>query len=310
MLTRKRMLLVAPEATYGAGADIADAKVLLTTEVDSNPYEGDRVTRSRQKQTFGAQAEVNVAPYATVTTTVPLSGSGTPGTPPIFGELLRACGLAELIVAGESVTYVPATDEGESFCVWFVEDGQIQKVPGVRGNAEGNLTAKQDPTLQFTLTGLFKRMEPLAEAISKRPEAFAEELAVNFQNTPGRNVHGHQGCMQSLSFNLGNEVNVNNKPGCEKVTITDRSITGQVEIEAPNITTKNYFQAIESHQVVTKDRVSIKHGTTPGNIVEVVGTKVQLSTLSRTDSSGTLHYTMGTRYTEDQGDDELALIFT
>lgn len=308
--TRKRMLLVAPEPSYGVGADIADAKLLLTTEVDSNPYEGDRVTRERQKQTFGAQPEINVAPYTTVTTTIPLSGSGTAGTPPIFGMLLRACGLAELIVASESVTYLPATEEGESFCVWFVEDGQVQKVPGVRGTVEANFTAKQDPTLQFTLTGLYKRPEQLAEAINKQPEAFAEEVVVNKQNTPGRNVHGYQGCLQSLSLNLGNEVVARNLPGCENVLITDRNVTGQVEIEAPNIATKNYFQAIESHQGVTKDQVSIKHGTTPGNIVEVVGTKVQLSTISRNDASGILNYTMGTRYIEDQSDDEVAMIFT
>lgn len=310
MRTRLKMLLVAPETSYGAGADIADAVMLLTSELDSNPYEGDRITRERMKPHFGADAEINAAPFSTLTTTIPLAGSGTPGTPPNFGLLLRACGLSETIAAGTSVTYQPVTDGQESCCVWFVEEGQVQEMPGVRGNVEMNLTAKQDPTQQYTLTGMYKRVAQLSAQVTQQLQDIAEELVVNKQNTPVRNVHGYAGCLQSLSMNVGNEVRHRNLVGCETVKITDRQTTGQVELEAPSIGTKNYFESIESHNGLTLDEVKIGHGTEPGNIVTITGPKVQLATLSRSDSDGIVHYTMDTRYMPDQGDDEFTIVFT
>nr|WP_300312748.1 hypothetical protein [Halomonas sp.] len=308
--TRTKILLVAPEAEYGAGADIATATMMLVSELDSSPYEGDRTERTRLREHFGANAEINVAPFTTITSTIPLAGSGTAGTPPNFGLLLRACGLSETIEADTQVTYAPATANPESFCVWFAEDGQVQKVPGVRGNVEFNLTAKQVPTMAFTLTGLYQRPEALSQALSQTLTDIVDELVVNKQNTPVRNVHGHSGCLQSLSLNMGNEVVHRNLVGCEKVLITDRASTGQVEIEAPSITTKNYFEALESHNGITLAPVSIGHGTQAGNIVTITGPKVQLSTLSRADSDGILHYQLGTRYLPDAGDDEFTITFT
>lgn len=310
MRTKLRMLLVAPETTYGAGANIEDAVMLITSELDSNPYEGDRITRERMQPTFGANQEINAAPYSTITTTIPLAGSGTPGTPPNFHQLLRSCGLSEEIEENISVTYQPVTNSQESCCVWFVEEGQVQEMPGVRGNVELNLTAKQDPTQQYTLTGMYKKVAQLGTQIEKQITDIAEELVVNKQNTPVRNVHGYAGCLQSLSLNMGNEVVHRNLIGCETVKIIGRESKGQVEIEAPNIATKDYFAAIESHNGVTKDEVKIGHGTEPGNIVTLTGPKVQLSTLSRSDSNGIVHYTMDTIYTRNQGDDEFTLVFT
>src|SRR5690606_17914639 len=114
MKTRKKALLVALETQYGQPAALADAALMVVSELDSSPYEGDRVTRARLRQTFGAQAEANAAPYTTVTATVPLAGSGAAGTAPSFGLLLRACGMSETINEGAAVVYQPVTDDHES----------------------------------------------------------------------------------------------------------------------------------------------------------------------------------------------------
>ncbi|SES12569.1 hypothetical protein SAMN04487958_107203 [Vreelandella subterranea] len=312
MKTRKKLLLVAPESEYGAGADLAAAILLVVSELESSPYEGDRVERARIRQTFGAEVEANAAPYTTVTATIPLAGSGTAGTPPNFGLLLRACGMSETIVSdvgSESVTYQPATDEHESACVWFVEDGQLQKVPGARGTIEFSLTAKEYPTMQYTMTGFYQRPEAHTDPVTQTVTDIADELVVNKQNTATFSVHGHEGCGQSMSFSLGNEVVHRALIGCEGVYITDRSVSGQVEIEAPDITTKNYFEAMESHEGVTLGVIELEHGKTAGNIVNIRGPKVQLATLSRNDADGLVHYQMDARYTPDAGDDEIAITF-
>lgn len=309
MKTRKKALLVAAEASYGVSPDIATATLLTISELDSSPYEGDRVERSRLREQFGANAEINVAPFATVTATIPLAGSGAAGTAPNFGLLLRACGLAETVAAGVSVSYSPVTDDHESFTVWFVEDGQLQKVPGCRGTVEFSNTAKEMPTMQFTLTGLYRRPEVHAGSLAQVLENIVDEIPVNKQNTPGRSVHGHEGCLQSLSITLGNTVTHRHLIGCESVQITERAVTGSVEVEAPDLATKDYFAALESHQTVTLAPVQLTHGTVAGNIVEFDLPKTQLSSISRADSDGIVHYAMDLRAIPDAGDDELSIVF-
>lgn len=310
MKTRKKLLLVAAETEYGVAPDIGTAIPLVTSELDGNPYEGDRVERERIRQTFGAQVEANAAPFSTVTATVPLAGSGAAGTAPNFGLLLRACGMSETIDGtAETVTYQPATDDNESVTVWFVEDGQLQQLPGVRGTVEFSMTAKAYPSMAFTLTGTYKRPETLAAPIDKTISDIADEIVVNKQNTALFTVHGYAGCGQSLSVNLGNAVSYRALIGCESVRITDRSTTGQVEIEAPDLTTKDYFAAMESHEAVTLAPIELEHGKAAGNIVNFLAPKAQLSTLSRTDSDGIVHYQMDARFIPDAGDDEFTLTF-
>lgn len=309
MKARKKLLLVGIETTIGTPVAIADCVLMTVSELDSAPYEGDRSERQRIKEQFGADAEVNMAPYTTVTTTIPLAGSGTVGTPPNFGVVLRALGIREMIDTGVDVRYMPATDDHESLTVYFVEDGQLQCVPGCKGTAEIGFTAKGFPTAQVTLTGSYQRPITHTDAVTQTETNHAGEIPVNKQNTSKFDVHGYEGCGQSLSFSLGNEVVYRNLAGCDGVEITDRSVSGTVEIEAPDITTKNYFQQMESHQVVNLDAISFVHGTTPGNIIEFRAPKAQLSTISRADSDGVLHYQLGARFLPNAGDDEFVLIF-
>lgn len=309
MKTRKKALLVAAESSYGVSPDIATATLLTISELDSSPYEGDRVERTRLREQFGANAEINVAPFATVTATIPLAGSGAAGTAPNFGLLLRACGLSETVSVGTSVAYQPVTDDHESFTVWFVEDGQLQRVPGCRGTVEFSMTAKEFPTMSFTLTGLYQRPEVHAGPLAQTLTDIVDEVAVNKGNTPTFTVHGHAGCGQSLSVNLGNTVGHRHLIGCENVQITDRVATGSVEIEAPDLATKDYFAALESHDTVTLDAITLTHGTLAGNIVEFSAPKTQLSSISRADSEGIVHYQMDVRLIPDAGDDELVITF-
>lgn len=309
MKARKKLLLVGIETVSGTPVPIASCVLMTVSELDSAPYEGDRSERQRIKDQFGADAEVNMAPYTTVTTTIPLAGSGTVGTAPNFGPVLRSMGMRELIDAGVDVRYMPATEDHETLTAYFVEDGQLQCVPGCKGTAEFSFTAKDFPTMQVTLTGLYQRPVTHTASLSQTLTGHAGEVPVNKQNTSKFTVHGFEGCGQSISFSLGNEVIHRNLAGCENIQITDRIVTGSVEIEAPTIVEKNYFEAMESHEIVNLAPVLFEHGKTAGNIIGFTSPKVQLNTIGRSDSDNIVHYQLGARFLPDQGDDEFVLIF-
>ena len=214
-----------------------------------------------------------------------------------------------MIDSGTDVRYLPATENHETVTVYFVEDGQLQCVPGCKGTGEFTFAAKQFPTMQATLTGFYQRPVAHTTALTQTMDNFAGEIPVNKQNTTKFNVHGFENCGQSLSLTIGNEVVHRNLAGCERIEITDRNMTGTIEVEAPLITQKNYFEAMESHSVVNTGAVGFTHGTTAGNIIEFLAPKAQLSTISRSDSDGIVHYSLGARYLADVGDDEAAFIF-
>src|SRR5690554_6319671 len=95
MLTRKQIVLVKTETTYGEDASPDGSNGMYVTELEPSYYEGDRQTRERLREHLGGRAEVNIGPYATLQITVPLAGSGVAGVAPVFGPLLRACALEE-----------------------------------------------------------------------------------------------------------------------------------------------------------------------------------------------------------------------
>jgi len=308
MLTRKQTILVKQETTYGTDSTPDNSNRIYVTEIDVASYEGDRQTRERMQQHLGARAEVNAGPYVTLAITVPLAGAGAAGTTPVFGALLRACAMSETINADTDVVYQPVSDAFESCTVYYLQDGQQQKATGCRGTWSLNAKRGQFPTLQFNLTGLYNKPEA-ASPVTISALTQANEVPVNKQNTGIFSVHGFSAVGESLSLDIGNEVVHRNLIGAEKVNITDRQSAGQLNIEAPNIGTKDYFAAVESHQGETLGALAFEHGTTPGNIVAIAAPKVQLSTISPQDSDGIVHYQMGARFLPDTGDDEFTLTF-
>lgn len=312
MLTRKKIVLAKTESSYGADATPDGANRINVTELEPSYYEGDRQIRERLTEHPGSKPEVNVSPYATLQITVPLAGSGVAGIPPVFGPLLKACTLMETIndtSGSESVTYTPQPLEAaESATIYYLEDGQQQKITGALGTATFNLQRGQFPTIQFTMTGMYHRPEAVSPVTPSAIDQ-ADEVPVNEQNTPVFTVHGYPGCGESLSFDLANEVTFRDLIGCAKTRITDRNTTGQVNIEAPTLSSKNYFQAVESHQDITLQPLKLEHGTTAGNIVAFEAPKTQLTTISHQDSDGIVHYQMDARFTPDAGNDDFSLIF-
>lgn len=312
---RRRYAVAKLESAYGQGsADMTDATILEVVMLDGgNPYAGSTVERERMRDGLGAFEQVNVGPYVERQIRVPLAGQGTAGEAPAYGMLLRACGLSETIdtttPGSETVTYQPVSDGHESCEIWWVEDGQTQHITGVRGTASITADSAGLPYIQFDLQGLYEKTAAGADASLATAAVQAKELPINKQNTVA-NIDSHAACMSSLSLELGNEVTYRNLINCESVQITNRAVTGSTNIEAPDIATKDYFTAVESHNGVTLVPVTITHGATAGNIVEIKGNKVQLASISPTDSDGIMHYDIGLRFLPDgSADDDFTLTF-
>lgn len=308
LLFKKKTLLVKPEVTYGTDPVPDGSNVVVTKNLSINPYEGNTVSRDIDRDALGNDIEINTAPNVTISFDVELAGSGTAGTAPGYGPLLRACGFSETENTGTDVTYQPVSEGFESAAFYFQQSGQLHKVTGCRGSVKFNLAKGSLPSMSFSFTGLYHDPVTQAAPTGLDTSPYKAPLPVNSVNTT-LSIAGYAAKAESMDVDMANNVVFRDLIGSQSVIITDRAPAGSLTIEAPDLATKNFFAASASHSGVTLHPLSVVHGKTAGQIVELSAPTVQLSGISMGDSDGILTYSMNTRLIPtDAGDDEFSLI--
>ena len=140
------------EAVEGTAETLlaADAIAHMAGKFAPNIDMHKRPLRSTSLSPFAAKPG---ARNAVIEFDVELKGSGTAGTAPEFGDLIRACGFLETIVAGTSVTYTPASDSIPSLSLALYEDGIANKIWGARGTFKISLDQGKPGMVHFVFTG-------------------------------------------------------------------------------------------------------------------------------------------------------------
>lgn len=305
-LWRKRLVLVKPEVTYGVDSAPVAANVIQIAEASISPLEGGEENRNLVRPTFGASPSIPVNSHVKIEMTVNAAGSGAAGTPPAYGPLLRACGLAEVASAGVDVVYTPVSTGFESVSVYFNLDGVLHKALGCMGDLELPLEGGKIPSWKFTLTGLWAG--PVAQAApAVSYAAFKDPLPVSKTNTPTCTLFGVAAAAKSLSFKLGNSVNYRNLIGYEAVGITDRSSAGSINLELPPLATKDFIAAAKNAEL---GALALTHGVAAGNIVSIAAPKVQIRSPKYGEDQGVTMLQAELSFTPDAGSDEIAFTFS
>ncbi|MDI3259474.1 MAG: hypothetical protein QJR02_07235 [Sinobacteraceae bacterium] len=100
MLFRKKLLLFKPESTYGVDANpTGSANAIHTRNLSIQTFQGNTVDLNYDKPRLGNSVSIYTGPYTKFSFECDLASSGTAGTPPPVGVLLRACGFQEKINA-------------------------------------------------------------------------------------------------------------------------------------------------------------------------------------------------------------------
>jgi len=305
MLYKKKTIVAKIETVYGTDAVPAGADAIVTSNLSIEPYEGDKVSRDIDRPDLGLSEEINTGPNVKLSFDVEIAGSGTAGTAPGYGPLLRACGFSETVNAGTDVVYQPVSEDFESVSVHFELDGQLQKVPGCRGTVSLKLEKGQLPKFSFSFIGLYQR--PIVGSLAPDWSKFIAPIPVNEANTPTFTVHGYEAVASAITIDIANEVKYRNVINQEGVIISDRAPTGQLTIDAPALADKNFFTAVESHNYISKGAIQVIHGRWAGKIVQIDAPAAQLSSIKHVDLDGMAGYELSARYLPVTGDDEIVI---
>ena len=285
LLLRKRLILIETESTYGTDPTPTGADAVLVRDLTITPQSSDVVSRELIRPYLGASPQLLANTRVECTFSVELAGSGAAGTAPQYGKALKACGLAETVASGTSVTYDPVSSSFESITIHYLIDGVRHKMTGCRGTVAISATVGEIPTLDFSFTGIYNAPDDSA-LVTPTYANQADPLLFKNGNTSSFQLLSYSGNLQSFSFELGNEIVYRELIGAGKeVLITNRAATGSVSIEAVLIAAKDYFASAADDDAALGN-LQFTHGSTAGNIVQFTSSKVDLGDVSYGDSDG------------------------
>ena len=283
LISRLNYIMAKAEVTYGTDSiPTGAANAVLVRNLSITPLAGERVSRDIVRPFLGASEELIATRYVQIEFEIEMAGAGAAGTAPAYDAILRACGMSATPQASTSVTYAPISTAFPSLTIYYNVDGVQHRITGARGNLEITVQARAIPFYKFTFTGLYNAPTD-TPATAQTLSAFQTPLVVNTANTSGYQLHGYAGVLESLNINFGNEVIYRSLVGAEDVLITNRAITGTAVFEAPTIAQRDYFTASLAG---TLGNLTILHGLSAGNRVEIASTRVSLSGASYQEQNG------------------------
>ena len=308
LLTRKRVILIETESSYGTDPTPAATDVVLVTDLSITPQSSDVVNRDVVRPYLGSSEQLLANTRVECTFSVELAGSGTAGTAPRYGSALKATGLSETVSSGTSVTYAPVSNSFSSVTIHYNVDGVRHKVTGCRGSFTISAEVGSIPTIDFTFTGIYNAPTDTALPTVTYGNQ-ATPLIFKNGNTSGFQLLSYAGALQSLTMDLGvSTVYRELVGGTKEVIITDRASNGSVTIEAPTIAQKDYFTAALTDS--TLGNLAFLHGTTAGNKVQLTSSKVDIGDVNYGEMDGVAMLEIPYTLVPSSANNEFSLIYT
>jgi len=314
-LTRLTAILAKVETTYGTDAAPTGADNALLVSEPTLTHNYNNVDRNNLKAFLGADEQLVGTRSVTIGFDVEISGSGTAGTAPAWGPLLRGCAMAQTITAGQRVEYNPISTGFESLTIHYHRDGVRHAATGCRGTVEFMLEEGSIPKMRFSFTGL--DAGPTAAANPNQtltawrtPQVVttANSAAVKLGATysAGALSGGTDFCTRGLMLNLGNEVTFSSMLGpCTKVDIQNRAATGSLQLDLDAAGEVAQYSAVNANTLTS---VGLLHGSSAGNRVLVFAPAAQRINPSQQDFNGRIQIGMDLRLTPVAGNDELRIV--
>lgn len=300
-------LLAKIQATPGVDPmPTGGANAIQLRNLTATPLSAEFVERNLIRNFMGNSGQIATTRYAQLEFEVELAGSGTVGTPPAFGPLLRASGFAETVETGVSVTYTPISRDFETLALRYHLDGVRHMILDAQGTVSFDITSKAIPFARFRFIGAYSPITDAPNPTGVDYSAFMKPLAANKANTPAWSLGSYTGCLQALTLDMANQLVWRALIGCEGARITDRRPAGSLVLELPSIAQLDWPTMVLD--AVDQD-LALTHGRVAGNIVEIKAPTTQLINPTYSDQDGIAMLNLDTAFQPDQGNDEVELVF-
>lgn len=228
------VILAKIETTYNTDPTPTAGSNAVLVQNLSAQVEGLRMNdRPAVRSNIGKLQQVFGGKLYRLTFDVEIKGSGTAGTAPEFGPLLRACAMGETTVALTSVTYKPISSSHESITIWWYEGGRkLHKLTGARGTVSAKLSAGGLALLSFEFVGHHTdptdASQPSPTYSSQVPKA-SLNMAISLGGVTSMIV-------REWTLGLNNTIamppSIAASDGYGEIQVTARDVSGQITMDA------------------------------------------------------------------------------
>lgn len=289
MKSNKKFVTCKVETTYGTDATpVVGTNDLLVSNFNVTPINIRYAERNTALPYFGNRGQINVGETMQMEFDIEIAGAGGVAAIPAYAAALRGCGMAETITPTTGpVTYSLISDAEESVSMYFFWDGVRHKMLGAMGTTEWRFSEGGIPMMHFTYEGLYGG---IAEASPGSPvlTGFQTPLGMTKTNTTF-SLHSYAAVLSSLTITQGNSHVYKNRPNSEQIHFTDRKVTGQVVIECPKPSVKDFIALCRSGAT---GALALTHGTTAGNKGILSAGQVQLTNPRTSEGDNIIILTM------------------
>ena len=299
----KLAMLTKIETVYGTDPVPAAADAIIGKNVSFTPIEGEEVSRDLMLPYMGNQGTILTATYGRIEFDVEIAGAGAAGTVPKYGSLLRAAGLAATVTAGTSVVYSIVEDAVESAALYFISDKVQHVFVGAQINVALNFVPKQIPSFKITMMGLLGAITDIGAMPNVTLTGWTTPVPVSKANTTFT-LHGWAATAENVSIDLGNTLTPRMLIGDERILISDRQASGSAVVAAKALSEIDWFAKARSS---ARAAMTLQHGTTPGNIVQISAPAVQIGKPTQGQTDNIANYTLPLKLCPSAGRDELTI---
>lgn len=315
-LIRKTAILAKVETTYGTDSVPTGAANAILVSNASFSLAYNNTTRDFIRPYLGGGGQLVGTRFVECGFEVELANSGTAGTAPAWAPLLRACGMAESVLATPArVEYTPVSATFTSLTIYYHLDGVLRKATGCMGNVEIMLNEGAAPMLRFTFSGLDGGRTAVADpnvtlTAFRTPQVVSDvnsgDINLGCTYSAGALASGTVYPSRGLSVNLNNTVSRKALLGGQAVQISNRDVQGQTQLDLTAAQEVSFLTDINAN---TNTTLGFTHSTGAGVGIILHAPQVQRVDPSDTEYEGDVHMAQNLRFTPTTaGNDELRLV--
>lgn len=314
-LVRKTAILAKIEVTYGTDPVPTGAAnaILISNAAFSLNY--NNVNRDLIRTYLGGSEQLAGTRFVEASFEVEIANSGTAGTAPAWGPLLRACGFSEASLATPTrIEYTPVSASFSSVTIYYSIDGVLRKALGCMGTAEMSMGEGERPVWKFTFSGLDGGRTATADptltlTAFKTPAVVSDvntgDITLGCTYSAGALAGGTVYPSRGLMLNLGNTVSKKALLGGQAVEISQREMTGSMQLALTAAQEVSFLTDINSNTVTG---LGLTHQTGAG-----VGMVFHMPAVQRTNPKdaeyeGDVHMGLDLRMVPSTGNDELRVV--
>jgi hypothetical protein len=315
-LIRKTAILVKTETTYGTDSvPTGAANAMLVSNASFN-LSYNNVERNFIRPFFGGSGQLAGTRFVEISFEIELANSGTAGTAPAWGPVLRACGMAESVLATPArVEYTPVSASFSSVSIYYHLDGVRRVALGCMGNVEIMLNEGAAPMLRFSMVGLDGGRTATADptvtlTAFRAPQVVTDvnsgDINLGCTYAAGALSSGTVFPSRGLSINLQNTVSRKALLGGQAVQISDRNVQGSMQLDLTAAQEVSFQTDINAN---TNTTLGFTHSTGAGVGIVLHAPQVQRIDPTDQEYEGDVHSGLSLRFTPTTaGNDELRLV--